>query len=145
MTFSCYVRAFEHPHHYHAPPDPNQRPIKFIYMKVIKFIWFLPHQLFGIFGCFFILFFIFILFFMSTEHEFLISAFKTANFRIKIASTDIEWGLGLTKTFYCRTLYLKTQIDFPCSCVIWYSHWTSMTVFKNSPLFWSCMSFCVVF
>ena len=43
---------------------------------------------------------------MSTEHEFLISALKTANFRIQIASTDIEWGLGLTKTIYCRTLCL---------------------------------------
>ena len=99
MTFSCYVRAFEHPHLYHAPPDPNQRPIKLFTWKLRKLYDFLPQQLFGILGCFLILFFIFILFFMSTEHEFLISAFKTANFRIKIASTDIEWGLGLTKNF----------------------------------------------
>ena len=57
MTFSCYVRAFEHPHLYHAPPDPNQRPIKFIYMKVIKIIWFFTAATFWYFRMLFYLIF----------------------------------------------------------------------------------------
>ena len=46
---------------------------------------------------------------MSTELKFFVPRFKTAHFRDRTASTDIDWGLGATKKFYCRTLSLNAR------------------------------------
>ena len=99
LTFSCYVRAFEHPHLYHAPPDPNQRPIKFIYMKVIKIIWFFTAATFWYFRMlFYLIFHLYLIFYVNWAW---ISHIRPQNGQFSHKNCiDGHWmGSGVDETF----------------------------------------------